>query len=674
MTETKLNDQRLLQLRNEIKMSEALINESLKPFVQESIARYTNRYIPAIGTDWDVIVNEIYPVIQFYLPSIFFRNPRVFLKPRNKTYIAKKRDPISGKMVDVQMDSMKSANTQEAILNYTLDEIKYKQEVQRVLLDSLLFPHGILWHGYKGDFGYTEEQSLTIKKEQVFAKRISPLRFLKDPSVTMSDIPEAKWVARSFDVPLQDLIEDDKLKIDKNLKGFKGFGDEVEMKTEGLDRQTPVKKPLLDFTEEEYKKSIGCDFVKVYEVFLRPTKKEKREGKSGKIILLAEGQNKPLRVNDWTIKAEGFPVQVLQFNPVPDQMFALPDTAVYKDIADQKNAIFNIQLRNAQENSKVWVGLSKESANEEDVDMVRNGDQTIVRFEEGNPRDRMYITSAGGAASNELFLVDQRIQRNLDEKSGVSELKKGFLQSGEESATSVRIRNAGSSARVLYRQDIMAEFLKESIHYLNQLLKQFMPVKDAVRIMGTLDINWIENPAKEDIQADTDVTIDVISMLPENPERELSELNQVLALMIQAIQDPNVMAKLQQENKTINIGPIVEQILLRLKIRNPEIFRNIRPEESMGTVQVQQLKEAQANVEAAVTGQPIPFPPKQEDDHRAKLETYSAIARLFQQMGQQSEALNQLIIIHQQILQQLQEKEAKAGQRVTLKKPKTEKI
>jgi hypothetical protein len=36
---------------------------------------------------------------------------------------------------------------------------------------------------------------------------------------------------------------------------------------------------------------------------------------------------------------------------------------------------------------------------------------------------------------------------SLEDKSGVTDLKRGFLQSGEESATSVKIRNAGGGAR-----------------------------------------------------------------------------------------------------------------------------------------------------------------------------------------------------------------------------------
>ena len=687
-----LTDERIFALSQEILLSKKLNEEELEPSIQEALERYTGRHVPQFGLDWDIVLNEVYPIIQNELPSIFFKNPRVFLKPRNKHFIAKRRNLQNGEMEEVQLDSGKSASTQEAILNYTMQEIKYKRETRKVLLDALLFPHGVMWHGYKGDFGMTEEQSIFIRNEMVFVKRIGPLRFVKDPNVPMSNIEEAKWVGRIIDIPLIDVLEDTKLHITGELSGFKGFGDLVGKATDrkkfsnivkaaalammqkvGLNktRISSLKKPLIDFADKDFQNSKSAKFIRVVEIYLRPTKREKRDGKKGWVLLLTDEQTDPLRINPWSIKAEGHPVQLLQFNELNDSMFALPDIDVYKSIADQKNIITNIQLRNAQENSKVWVGLSKDGADEEDIDAARIGNNTILRFDSDDVRKRMFVASPGGAASSELYLIDQRIQKNLEDKSGVTDLKRGFLQSGEESAASVKIRAAGGGARPAYRQDIMAEFLKSSVTYLNQMLKQFTPVKDAVRIVGSLDIEWSDNPSKEELQADVDVEIDVISMLPENPEKELREFNTVLALMVDALRDPTIRRKLQEEGKTLNLAPVIEQILLRLKTKDPEIFRNIKPEESQGFVSVQQLREAQGNIEAALSGKQIPFPPKPEDDHVAKIETYSSTQKILQALGQVSDTLEQLVKVQSALLQQIQEKQDRTGKSVTpqLKRP-----
>ena len=681
-----MDKERLYQLKNEIKMAQALNKEELEPIITEAIGRYTGAWTPPqYLQDWDIALNEIYPVIQNELPAIFFRNPRAFLKPTTKYYIAKVRDPISEKMVEVQMDASMSAKTQEQILNYSVDNIGYKKEARKVLFDALLCTHGVLWHGYKGNFGMTEEQSLYIESEQVFVRRIQPLRFIKDPSVNMSNLDEAKWVGRIIDIPMIDLIEDDKLDVDKKLiKGFKGYGEKIgknsynntkwlgEVTRSAIDyvkTRDITYKGLIDFADEQYKNSKAAQFVRVFEIFLRPTKKELREGSKGKILLLTDEQEKPLRENDWTIKTAGWPAKVLTFNELPDSQFSLSDIAVYGSIVDQKNIITNLQIRNAQEMTKTWVAIAKQTGAEEDIKRIQEGTNSIIMFDSDSVKDRMNVFSPGGSASNELYMFTNTIQKNLEDKSGVTDLKRGVLQSGEESAASVKIRTAGGSARPAYRQDLMADFLKESFYYLNGLIKQFMPYEEAVRIMGTTDISWSEKPTKEGMQADVSVELDVISMLPENPDKELQDLNVILGMTVQAINDPGVRTKLLQEGKIMNLAPLIEQILLRRKINDSDIFRNIKPEESMGYASVQQLRQAQQNVTAAISGQQIPFPPQPNDDHAVKLEVYGAAKELLAAAGQISDMLEQMIQIQSALLAQIQEKEGGAGMPVKMSNP-----
>ncbi len=67
---------------------------------------------------------------------------------------------------------------------------------------------------------------------------------------------------------------------------------------------------------------------------------------------------------------------------------------------------------------------------------------------------------------------------------------------------------------------------------------------------------------------------------------------------------------------------------------------------------------------ASLGGQPVPFPPSVKDDHRAKLETYTTIQQLLQAAGQVSDALEQLIQVQVQLLQQQEEEQAKVGMKL----------
>lgn len=672
------------RIRQEVILAEKLNQNELEPIVRENLNRYCSRHAPedASVQDYDLILNEIYPIVQRELPAIFFRNPRVFLKPRNKTFIAKRRNPLSGVMEEKELDSSKSAKTQEAILNYKLEAIRYKKETQKVLLDALLFPHGILWHGYKGNFGMTDEKSLWIEDEDIFVQRLNPLKFLKDPSTPMSRLDEASWIGRSFEIRLDDLRDDDTLDVDKKqIKGDLGYGQVTEdankkINNGGQDRIQVGRtlKPLSEYLEKDYKNSSISRWVTCYEILIRATAKERRQGKKGWILVYTKEQDKPLRENEWQYKAKGWPAHPLQFNPLNDNMFGVSDCEIWAGIADQKNQMINLLMRNVKENSRVIIGVDKTKlSNEEDMDKVRQGDQSIIPFN-GDPSATLKILSPSGLAINDVLAGIQQTQKNLEDKSGITELGMGRLQSGEESATSVEIRSQNMSARPAYRQDIMSDFISDSVHYLNQLIKQYYPVDKAVRIVGSLDVEWSDDPSKEEIQAETDVEIDVLSMLPENPDKEIQEMQTILNLMYQALTTPQIMQKIQEEGMTMNVSPIIDQLLVRLRVKDPDVFRKLKPEESQGFASVSELRMAGQNVKAALAGQPPPSPAQPFQDHGARIEMYTEFMQLLQELGDTPalRILQQLMQTQQAMAQEEQDKKPNVGEKVPkIPKPKT---
>lgn len=680
-----LSQERLMEIKNQILMAEAINREEVEPRMTEALERYMGKHIPRYGYNWDVILNEVYPIVQTNLPAIFFRNPKSYCRPRQKTFIAKVFNPETGEKEDTELDSQKSANTQEGLLNYSLEVIKYKRETRKVVLDAHLFPFACLWHGYKGDFGMTEEQSLYIKKGEIYVRRLCPTRFIKDPNVNLSNLDEARWVGRIIDIPYRDFVEDDNLDIKdrRKLKAFKGYGDVVGQGsiagnmtyqqgrvTGGGDsfKLNNLKKSLLDYAMDEFQRSKYSMFIRCYEIFARPSKKEAKNGSKGKILLLGFDQDQPYRENDWEIKAEGFPAKILQFNEIPDALIGMSDIDTYKQVCDQKNIMMNLMIRNAQENSKNYISIAKDGANEEDIQKIQRGDQTILMFEGDSIQGKMQVQSASGGASNELYMLGPRIQKEIDDKSGVTDLRRGVLQSGEESAASVKMRAANSSARPQYRQDMMKDFLEDSLQYILGMIKQYMPFEEAVRIMGTMDIQWTDKPSQEEIQAEVDVEVDAVSITPENPDDEIQKLEMIMNLMTQALNDPAIQQKIQTEGMMFNFAPVIEQLLIRMKIRDPDIFRHIKPEESQGFASVQQLRQAKGNVAAALTGQQIPFPPSMADDSGAKLEIYQFVLQLLGQGGKASAPLQQLAQAQQAIAQQQQEKQTSTGTKPKQKK------
>jgi hypothetical protein len=218
----------------------------------------------------------------------------------------------------------------------------------------------------------------------------------------------------------------------------------------------------------------------------------------------------------------------------------------------------------------------------------------------------------------------------------------------------------------MYRQDLMSDFLRASFHYINQLNKQFVTVMDAVRIIGSLDLEWSNEPDIDDLQADTDVEIDAISMLPENPETEGQRYLSLLELAVNSLSNPAFVAKISEEGKKFELSPLIEQVLIRNRVRNPSIFRNIKPEEAGGVVQVNELRAAQQNLDAILQGQQPPSMPMAGQDHMARIEIYKVAAIIAAKSGNQKVAmmLQQLIELQAQVYEEEQSKQAEVGRRV----------
>jgi len=73
---SKAQEQKVRYIKEELLMARKLNEEYLQTQMREAIDRYTGVFVPAIGLSWDIMLNEVYPIIQYNLPSIFFRDPR----------------------------------------------------------------------------------------------------------------------------------------------------------------------------------------------------------------------------------------------------------------------------------------------------------------------------------------------------------------------------------------------------------------------------------------------------------------------------------------------------------------------------------------------------------------------------------------------------------------------
>ena len=330
---------------------------------------------------------------------------------------------------------------------------------------------------------------------------------------------------------------------------------------------------------------------------------------------------------------------------------------------DEKTAIRNFQLINARKISKMRVGVNKQKVSTEDLELWRDSENDWLKVD-GNPRELIHDMPSG-SISAEFYLADQRVQQDLDRVSGIADLNRGIKTPGEETATGVRQRVGGTSIRPRAKNEALRDFIIKDHRQFNQLIKQFFTVPKVVTITGELEPEFIENLTKEEIQAEVDITFDVVSMLAANPEIEVKQLTDFLNILGAAAAFPEFKQQLAARGKVVNVVPIIEQIQKRLNVNDPEVIRDIRPGESKGFVSVAELEAAQSNVIAILQGEAqtieeLPSPPAPEQDHEVRLRVYRSVLEMLKLITPQSpiiQALTNLSLAQQEV----QKEEARKG-------------
>jgi len=169
-------------LWNEIVVCEKKIQNEVVPVMTDAVMAYTGQRINPHNQDFTIVLNDVFPIVQQKLPFLFFRKPRAFVKPRRKHVFITKRNENTGEKEKVRVDGTKLAKTTEAALNWDLHESGFEEEMDKISLDLALFPHTYLWQSYNAEFGIRNDESMFVKQDRVFQKRIRPDLFLWDTS------------------------------------------------------------------------------------------------------------------------------------------------------------------------------------------------------------------------------------------------------------------------------------------------------------------------------------------------------------------------------------------------------------------------------------------------------------------------------------------------------------
>lgn len=418
--------------------------------------------------------------------------------------------------------SIEKAHLLEKVLNWLKKEINLKNEVERVLRDTYIAACGWIKVGFAGEIGEKpvdanddkSEMAETVEKGEVFAKFVPWEDILFDVTLCSDPPYDCPWIAHRIVKPIQEW-KDSKLydwpeDIKPNLSTIQPDGKKIDEKLKDAD----------------------TDLFEVWEI---------HDTVTNKIYAVAESCDKFGREDENTAKMKGLPFSMLKFNPVPKEPYPLADlTIIMPQILER------IKLRGAQLNHiKRWsrqLSIEKGAMSPQEIDKFTNGvDGAVTQREKGSAPP---VPIQYAPLQEEIFVLDQLIQKDMDTSIGQNEVDRGSPAPGGGKKTKYELQEQqqGSASRTQKRQDKLEDFLGEVASKLVALMKQFydtpryvaitgMSVAEVTEKMG-LGIDNIEQGGivftKEDIQGEFDIEVKAGTTLPLNKEQRLRTIEGLL--------------------------------------------------------------------------------------------------------------------------------------------------
>ena len=571
---------------------------------------------PAGYTD-TTVDNMVFANIRAIMPSINFNNPKVFVDAKRKPFIDKK---------GMLFDTNAAAILFENLLNYYVQELQMKREVDKCLLDALIGPWGIMQVGFtaetekiKGD--EVLEVNELIKGNSPFATRISPLDFIQDSEAKDSHLNDAGFCGVKWIKTLDEVKKNPKYENTTDLKP------NATVKTEFTNGNVVGPSSATLSKDSDSARVEGWDIWSI---------------KDQRLITIVDSHPKFLRnEKDWPIEFDGYPFETLYFNENPDQIYPVSDVDIYLSAQDELNRFRSLQLSHAKRVSQRKYIVRENAFESAELDKIQYGPDGSIATTTGDPNTAIIPLKDAGT-SQDIYLAINQLKTAIGEGSGVAKFEQGIAQKFDTATEPALIAQATSikrAERLAIMEDFYIRINKKIGKILQQTMesesiplneKQFLAAQKSTptklaKIIGseeqTVLLPWLEMD-RDDIQGDFDFTLDIGSTAPINQEKRK--------------QDIATVAQMLAGNPLIKLDESTRRILEAFEVKDIEALLK-SPEELQAEQQQQQAAQ-----EAAVQAEIQKDMPKRQVD-LAKTEAKNKTALEKESMGNET-AINTALI------------------------------
>lgn len=470
-----------------------------------------------------VYVNILFEFVKVMVPFLYARDPEVICKPKKPGL-----EPISKFM--------------QQVLQYSIRELDLKKTSKRVLLDALLPGWGIYRLGYSFQQAESaidpnrfknlkpEEQEVLlanpknkdrqegdpyvfaqIKQDLAWVVRWPWERFLIDPEATSpTDLSDAKWIA------------------------FKSLATKDTLKQEGV--------------EEVKAEKAGDKGATIYDVWHRLSRKR---------YIFLEGEDEPVKEEEFPKWCETFPCVVMAFNEVPDKALPVCDGAMIESQIREKNYIRSQQVMHRRRFNRKYA-VENNAMNPEEISKFEaNVDGSLIKV---NDQNKIPQPIQDAPLPADVYQVEARIDQDIARLTGAQEIQRGAAMLREQTATEASIMDQRLQLRTSERQDVVENTIQDVIRILAKIIQCEYDFPHYAQIVGEDGVPQMRSYTKEELFGEFDIEIHVGSMLPVNRQLMIRQAENAFNLLFgKGFNDPelarNYLEALDWKNIDVILTP-----------------------------------------------------------------------------------------------------------------------
>ena len=483
-----------------------------------------------------ITVNITASHIEDTLPFLIRQRPEFILRPRNE-------------------NAIESAPLSTEVMNYSWQELKIQRQLKMGIQDGLVVGHGVMKSGYNLLVDWDEAEDPDkhgkinfesfIRKDEPYAKRVNPFKFVFDPTAEDQTLHTARWAGELFFKPRSDVM-------------FNKLYDAAVRRK--LKNGTEDFTVLPSFIKDVFKESSGSsthwskmtddevdtqDLVVLYEIWDR---------KFEKYYVFAYGVEQPLVEEPWKYEyLDGFPYSMWNFMPMNDTPYGPGIPIIIENQQIEKNRIRTTEFSNRRKHGTRKIAVHVNAIDEKELEKFLNETDEVIKLNAPANQAIQVIDSPDLPTDN--YQIDAIIDEDVRKLLGADQLLTGQALPSRTSAREVDARTGLIGLKMQERVARVDEFVFDVATQFWQHIQANMATSRIIKIAGPENSLAWRKVSPDDIKGEYDLEMISTSKPEYDP---LQEKQQRIVMLQMLIEQAPIM---QSYGYAVNIPEVLKWTL-----------------------------------------------------------------------------------------------------------------